>query len=270
MIKKPTVSTKKLWLLLTVSAVTLIVFRITDDFNIKWFAVTIWAASLIIFVFLHSKLLFGLKNGIIFFIVSMLTAGAFEYAGTSNLIPGCRYHYNSNIMGPLLFGKIPYGVLITWFMFLYLTTVMAILIYKKWLKNIKHYHLVIPLLSGAMMVSWDLIMDPVTTKCMKGWVWIDKGLYYGIPTFNFIGWFVISSLSSYFFVIYMKRKKGWKPNMGGGEETLYNITVVPYLFELLSECFDGLTCNLLLAVALASITMGFFIILAIYPKKLND
>ena len=42
------------------------------------------------------------------------------------------------------------------------------------------------------MIIVDLIIEPVATGPMNAWVWIDEGLYYGVPISNFIGWGIVS------------------------------------------------------------------------------
>ncbi|MEQ9715940.1 MAG: carotenoid biosynthesis protein [Candidatus Asgardarchaeum sp.] len=51
-------------------------------------------------------------------------------------------------------------------------------------------------------VVYDLFTDPVATA-LKVWVWSHEGPWFGVPTGNFIGWFVIlaSSTIGYYFTI---------------------------------------------------------------------
>ena len=42
------------------------------------------------------------------------------------------------------------------------------------------------------MIIVDLIIEPVAVGPMNAWVWINEGLYHGVPISNFIGWGIVS------------------------------------------------------------------------------
>ena len=46
---------------------------------------------------------------------------------------------------------------------------------------------------GALwMTAIDLVIDPLAANQLGYWRWVGTGPYYGIPTHNFLGWFVVS------------------------------------------------------------------------------
>ncbi len=46
---------------------------------------------------------------------------------------------------------------------------------------------------GALyMVTIDLLVDPVAVDVLRYWQWRESGVYYGIPSLNFLGWFAAS------------------------------------------------------------------------------
>ena len=49
--------------------------------------------------------------------------------------------------------------------------------------------------TGLVGVAYDLFTDPVATA-LKVWTWAYSGPWFGVPTGNFIGWFVILACSS--------------------------------------------------------------------------
>ncbi|MGQ4833796.1 MAG: carotenoid biosynthesis protein [Candidatus Asgardarchaeia archaeon] len=57
-------------------------------------------------------------------------------------------------------------------------------------------------------VVYDLFTDPAATA-LKVWVWSYEGPWFGVPTGNFIGWFVILSSSSigYHLTVYYGKSK---------------------------------------------------------------
>ena len=49
-------------------------------------------------------------------------------------------------------------------------------------------------IASAWMTAIDLVIDPVAAGPLKYWEWERTGLYYGIPAWNFAGWFGVSAL----------------------------------------------------------------------------
>jgi len=44
------------------------------------------------------------------------------------------------------------------------------------------------LLAAALLVAWDLLLDPAMSKVTSYWVWADAGSYYDMPLMNLVGW----------------------------------------------------------------------------------
>jgi uncharacterized membrane protein len=107
-----------------------------------------------------------------------------EIIGVHTGLPYGKYYYTESI-GPNILG-VPLVMMTAWII---IPAYIRQLIYPLNLK---------PLLfiaSGAgLMVLIDLLIDPVAINPMKLWIWINNGLYYGIPTMNFIGWFFVSAV----------------------------------------------------------------------------
>jgi putative membrane protein len=45
-------------------------------------------------------------------------------------------------------------------------------------------------LAAALLVAWDLLLDPAMSKVTSYWIWGDTGSYYGMPWSNLFGWAV--------------------------------------------------------------------------------
>ncbi len=48
--------------------------------------------------------------------------------------------------------------------------------------------------ASLWMTSIDLVIDPVAAGPLGYWSWVYAGAYYGIPTSNFLGWFLVSAV----------------------------------------------------------------------------
>ena len=44
------------------------------------------------------------------------------------------------------------------------------------------------LLGTALLVAWDLLLDPAMSRVTSYWVWGEAGSYYGMPWSNLLGW----------------------------------------------------------------------------------
>ena len=50
------------------------------------------------------------------------------------------------------------------------------------------------IIASIWMTAIDLVIDPLAAGSLGYWRWFEKGLYYGIPSHNFVGWFAVSFL----------------------------------------------------------------------------
>jgi len=62
--------------------------------------------------------------------------------------------------------------------------------------------------TGLIGVMYDLFTDPVDTA-LKVWTWSYEGAWFGVPTGNFIGWFIIlaSVITEYTLTLYYGKTK---------------------------------------------------------------
>lgn len=134
----------------------------------------------------HSKNNFR-PSILLILIASIIGLSAEIYGLNYGTIFGARYEY-SFVSWPSFMG-VPFQVGAFWAIFYYLShTVVNIFNRSQDLfKSI--------LLDGAIMTGIDLLLDPVMVD--KGvWRWFGTGPYFGIPTGNFIGWFLVSLVIS--------------------------------------------------------------------------
>jgi len=45
-------------------------------------------------------------------------------------------------------------------------------------------------LGTALLLAWDLLLDPAMSKVTSYWIWGETGSYYGMPWSNLFGWSV--------------------------------------------------------------------------------
>jgi uncharacterized membrane protein len=57
------------------------------------------------------------------------------------------------------------------------------------------------LLDGLIVVAIDLVMDPLQVQA-GNWAWASAGDYYGVPIYNFTGWFAVTVFITGLFRLY--------------------------------------------------------------------
>ena len=137
---------------------------------------------------------------------SALALGA-ELAGTSIGLPFGDYSY-SGLLGYRILGLVPFPIPLSWF---YMLTGSLVIVARLSRPGSRPSSWRWALGAGALMVAWDLSMDPAMVKTAH-WFWgsgamfRDAGLpawlesfftadaFYGMPLSNWLGWFLTATL----------------------------------------------------------------------------
>lgn len=103
-----------------------------------------------------------------------------EHIGTGYGIPFSGYSY-SGLLGPKFLGRVPWLIPLSWF----LMSAPAWVIAKR---TFRHRSLAIAF-AAALLVLWDLALDPAMSFLTPYWIWENPGSFYGMPWINLAGWF---------------------------------------------------------------------------------
>ena len=101
-----------------------------------------------------------------------------ELMGTGWGIPFGPYSYTS-LLGPKWFQLVPLLIPLSWFTVGWACWVIA----RDRASGISAI-----LLGTALLVAWDLLLDPAMSKVTSYWIWGETGSYYGMPWSNLFGW----------------------------------------------------------------------------------
>lgn len=112
------------------------------------------------------------------FAIVYVVSLASELMGTSYGIPFGAYSYTA-LLGPKWFDRVPLLIPLSWFTMSWAAWVIA----RRWCRGWAAV-----LLGTALLVAWDLLLDPAMSKVTSYWVWGDVGSYYGMPWSNLAGW----------------------------------------------------------------------------------
>lgn len=160
---------------------------------LKFWSPAVVAFAMISFLFLHGSKRYGHRQIRNFVIIVVLTGWLFESISVATGYPFGGYYY-TNIMAPFI-GDVPVFVLPAYCVMGYVSWSLATLLVRPTIASSRALkYLALPALGAALMVVWDLSMDPLRATVEHRWIWPDGGPHFGIPVINYFGWFLVTWL----------------------------------------------------------------------------
>jgi uncharacterized membrane protein len=112
------------------------------------------------------------------FLVVYVVSLSSELMGTTYGVPFGAYSYTA-LLGIKWFDRVPLLIPFSWFTMSWASWILARRVSSG---------LSAVFLGAALLVAWDLLLDPAMSRVTSYWVWGDKGAYYGMPWMNLLGW----------------------------------------------------------------------------------
>jgi len=179
----------------------------------------------------------GVKRIIVFTIMAYVIAFVSEYSSTRIGVPYGYYYYTGETVGRELFiSNVPFMDSLSYSFLGYFSYSLALLmvspvIRKGWrfeLQNPPWYSKRVLFLSAIFFVLQDVLIDPVSLMGSKWFLgqiyhYPERGVYFGVPLSNFLGWFLVGVA-----IIYCFQKLDWK--MGWSTEYAGNVLVGPVFY----------------------------------------
>jgi putative membrane protein len=226
-----------------------------------------------IIVVIHGWKTLGARELLVFFFIAYSIPLLYEYTdalGFGGLV-GCTCQY-STLLGPKLFGKVPYVIPLVWSILLYCSFTMTNIIFNrirttpKSKENISlQWFLKIVgmgIISGMITTALDLIIDPVMVA-IGTWSW-PNGVSYYIPLWNYEGWIEISAVTFVLYSIYLQIIKKSQIYIGGEKQSRYTlIVVVLYLASLIIFGMYAVVEQVTYVIPWAVMTMGLFAVIVV-------
>jgi len=162
------------------------------------------AAGMILFVFFHGLRSYGRRALLVFTALVFLIAWGFEMLSIMTGFPFGSYTYTER-MRPYI-GHVPALVLPVYWVMGYVCWSMARILLGLGPRKERTNVIFMPLVAAALMVTWDLSMDPLRSTLEMRWVWADGGAHYGVPLSNFFGWFLVTWTMFLSFALYLRSR----------------------------------------------------------------
>ena len=142
-------------------------------------------------VFCHAAVMIGPRNAGVLLVVAFGVSLGAEHTGVRWAIPfGYTYEYHA-ALGPKLLGTVPLFIPLSWFVLAYAPLVLLWRYDVRPGGRLSARRLVVKALFAALfLTAADFFLDPLATS-VNAWTWQGGGPYLGIPTLNFVGWFLV-------------------------------------------------------------------------------
>ena len=135
----------------------------------------------------------GRRGGLAALLVFLL-AWAVEHAGVTSGMPFGRYYYTGALQ-PQLFGTVPLAIPCAWLMVAAGAWQLATTDDRPPTTDDRLLPTVVSgrwsvVVVATLVLLLDLQIETVATKINHYWIWRDGGPYYGVPTANFVAWWL--------------------------------------------------------------------------------
>ena len=158
-----------------------------------------------LFAVIHGVRIYHSRGMLVFATLCLGVGSLFESLSLRTGFPFGHYRF-TELMGPKLF-DLPILLALAYVGMGYLSWVLGLVILGCQNGPLSGKTVVLlPLAASFVMTAWDLSMDPVWADIDHAWVWRDGGSYYGVPTSNFLGWFLTVYIFYQLFALYLRNR----------------------------------------------------------------
>ncbi len=253
------------FLILLVSAVNVLGKLFEPSFLQSRFLSSLMLYLPVLLLLLHSIWTLSFFRGISFILIAAFTGFIFEFIGLKyGVVFGGNYVYAP---GGIKFFTVPLNVIFYWSVFIYIgycitNSFLYWLNKEKPAKNRKN-SLLLPFLifsDGLLVVAIDLFMDPIQVKA-GSWTWLGGGPYFGIPIGNFIGWILVTIISTGLFRIF----EFFNPiQVVKGLKKTFLIPVLGYGLLFISFFVSAVRIEMISLALIGSLTMPPIVLLNLF------
>ena len=164
------------------------------------------AAGMTVFVVFHGFHRYGWRKMSIFLIITFFISWIFETISISTGFPFGNFYYTT-LLGAKA-GTVPWGIMLAYFFTGYLAWTVGTILLNESSSGIKKSKIIlIPIVSAAIMVLWNLAFDPVLSTIEGNWVWESIGGLHGVPFVNSLGWLLTTYISFQLFAVFLYTQK---------------------------------------------------------------
>lgn len=127
----------------------------------------------------------GLRRSVLFLLWGSAVGAAAELLGTQTGVPFGHYAYG-DLLGPKILGHVPWLIPPSWYALSLVSYDLA--------RRLRWGTWGTMLGGAALMVLWDVALDPAMSTAFPFWRFEADGVYFGMPLANWAGWFLTSAV----------------------------------------------------------------------------
>ena len=143
-------------------------------------------------VFMEMVKLRGIRQTSVAFVWVACVSGIIEGVGAETGVPFGSYYY-TEAFGWRILGILPISIPLAW----WIVVMPLFLLAACRLKQAGAAAWLFISMSVASSAVWiDLLLEPVAWQIRGYWIWEEGGPYFGVPSQNFLGWFMTAFLIS--------------------------------------------------------------------------
>jgi uncharacterized membrane protein len=191
---------------------------------LKQWSPALVAGALTAFMLVHGRRMYQGRLLLSFATSVFLVGWVFESLSILTGFPFGSYHY-TELMAPFL-GHVPVFVMPAYCLMGYVAWSMArILVGRLQGGADRVLRWVCPLVAAALMVVWDLSMDPLRATVEQRWVWRGGGTHFGVPLENYLGWAFVTWMMFQAFALALPRRVDAGASTGPRRALRYRLSV---------------------------------------------
>lgn len=159
-----------------------------------------------VFALVHGSFIYRVRGALIFTGCCLGVAAFSESLSLRTGFPFGHYYF-TDVMGPKVFNLPPLLVL-AYLGVGYLSWILALLILRSHDRPLQGAAIfTAPVTAAAVMLAWDLSMEPDWSTLDRAWVWEQGGPYFGVPLMNFFGWLLTAYVFYQLFAFYSASRR---------------------------------------------------------------
>ena len=160
--------------------------------HVFFVSLSIWCLGGLLLAIFHGVPMLGVKNIVILCVISAAASLFFESMGINFGLFFSKYLYTGFIPGPKLFGFDVYSI-IGYGIGVYLVWSVALAAVGKFDNEYRKGDVFfIPVIATFLIVAVDYATDPLMATINQAYLWVEPGVYYGIPYQNYLGWYLMA------------------------------------------------------------------------------
>jgi len=187
---------------------------------------SVWCVSGFMLAIFHGGHLLGWKNILIVCIIGSLYSLFFESTAINFGWWFSQYTYTSVIPGPKIFGfdvvsVIAYGLIV------YISWAVAQAVAGQFDNKFRKGDVVlIPIIATMFTAALDYATDPIMATIGGSYIWHGRGVFFGIPFQNYVGWYIFAyaMYQSFALILYFQARRGKlrpQPEIAGKKQFWY-------------------------------------------------